>query len=130
VSSLVCGYLWSPMPLARTTTTSWTSQMPPVVAARESISRVPDDAVVAAYHSLTAHMARRVTIYSFPNPFTRNLYGPDVFAGGDRLPGADAVEYVILPVRLDDEAQKVWDVEKERFRVVDENAWWVVYQRN
>jgi len=37
---------------------------------------------------------------------------------------------VILPVRLDEEAQKVWDVEKERFRVVDENAWWVVYQRN
>jgi len=129
-TSLVCGYLWSPMPLARTTTTSWNSQMPPVVAARESISQVPEDAVVAAYHSLTAQMARRVTIYSFPNPFTRNLYGPDVFARGDRLPGADAVEYVILPVRLEKEAQKVWDVEKDRFRVVDENAWWVVYQRN
>jgi len=129
-TSLVCGYLWSPMPLARTTTTSWNSQMPPVVAARESISRVPEDAVVAAYHSLTAQMARRVTIYSFPNPFVRNLYGPDVFAGGDRLPGADDVEYVILPVNLDDEAQKIWDVEKDQFRVVDENAWWVVYQRN
>ncbi|MEY2885439.1 MAG: hypothetical protein RJB40_293 [Actinomycetota bacterium] len=129
-TSLVCGYLWSPMPLARTTTTSWNSQMPPVVAARESISRVPEDAVVAAYHSLTAQMARRVTIYSFPNPFVRNLYGPDVFAGGDRLPGSDEVEYVILPVNLDDEAQKIWDVEKDQFRVVDENAWWVVYQRN
>ena len=129
-TSLVCGYLWSPMPLARTTTTSWNSQMPPVVAARESISQVPEDAVVAAYHSLTAQMARRVTIYSFPNPFVRNLYGPDVFAGGDRLPGADEVEYVILPVNLDDEAQKIWDVEKDQFRVVDENAWWVVYQRN
>ena len=129
-TSLVCGYLWSPMPLARTTTTSWNSQMPPVVAARESISQVPEDAVVAAYHSLTAQMARRVTVYSFPNPFVRNLYGPDVFAGGDRLPGADEVEYVILPVNLDDEAQKIWDVEKDQFRVVDENAWWVVYQRN
>ena len=104
--------------------------MPPVVAARESISRVPDDAVVAAYHSLTAQMARRVTIYAFPNPFVRNLYGSDVFAGGDRLPGADAVEYVILPVNLDDEAQKIWAVEKGQFRVVDENSWWVVYQRN
>ena len=130
VSALVCGYLWSPMPLARTTTTHWTSQMPQVVAARESISRVPDDAVVAAFHPLTAHMARRVTIYSFPNPFIRNLYGPDVFAGGDRLPGADAVEYVILPVTLDEEAQKVWNAEKDRFRIVDQNDWWVVYQRN
>jgi uncharacterized membrane protein len=130
VSALVCGYLWSPMPLARTTTTHWNSHMPQVVAARESISRVPDDAVVAAFHPLTAHMARRVTIYSFPNPFTRNLYGPDVFAGGDRLPGADAVEYVILPVTLDEEAQKVWNAEKDRFRIVDQNDWWVVYQRN
>ena len=130
VSALVCGYLWSPMPLARTTTTHWTSQMPQVVAARESISRVPDDAVVSAFHPLTAHMARRVTIYSFPNPFIRNLYGPDVFAGGDRLPGADAVEYVILPVTLDEEAQKVWNAEKDRFRIVDQNDWWVVYQRN
>lgn len=130
VSALVCGYLWSPMPFARTSTSSWTSDMPPVVAARESIRLVPDDAVVAAYHSLTAHMARRVTIYSFPNPFTRNLYGPDVFAGGDRLPGADLVEFVILPVRLDGEAKKVWDVEKDQFHVFDVNAWWVVYQRN
>ena len=104
--------------------------MPPVVAARESISRVPEDAVVAAYHSLTAQMARRVTIYSFPNPFKRNLYGPDVFAGGDRLPGADDVEFVILPVNLDKAAQEIWDVEKERFHVVDNNGWWVVYQRN
>ena len=130
VSSLIGGYLWSPMPFARTTTTSWSSEMAPVVAARESISRVPEDAVVAAYHSLTAQMARRVTIYAFPNPFERSLYGPDVFARGDRLPSADAVEYVILPVRLDEAAQKVWDVEKDRFHVVDENLWWVVYQRN
>jgi uncharacterized membrane protein len=130
VSSLVCGYLWSPLPFARTTTTSWTSDMPPVVAARESMSHVPNGAVVAAYHSLTAHMARRVTIYSFPNPFTRNLYGPDVFAGGDRLPGADAVEYVILPVTMDAATQTVWNAEKARFHVVDDNGWWVVYQRN
>jgi hypothetical protein len=58
------------------------------------------------------------------------LYGPDVFAGGDRLPGADAVEYVILPVTLDEAALKVWNAEKDRFRIVDQNDWWVVYQRN
>jgi hypothetical protein len=53
-----------------------------------------------------------------------------VFAGGDRLPGADAVEYVILPVTLDEAALKVWNAEKDRFRIVDHNDWWVVYQRN
>jgi hypothetical protein len=37
---------------------------------------------------------------------------------------------VILPVTLDEEAQKVWNAEKDRFRIVDQNDWWVVYQRN
>jgi hypothetical protein len=90
---------------------------------------VPDDAVLSAFHSITAQMARRKVIYSFPNPFVRNLYGPDVFAGGDRLPGADQVEFVLLPRELDQKAQEVWDAEKDAFRIVHENAWWVVYQR-
>ena len=46
------------------------------------------------------------------------------------MPGADAVEYVILPVNMDEAAQKVWNAEKARFHVVDDNGWWVVYQRN
>jgi uncharacterized membrane protein len=129
VSSLVCGYLWSPLPLARSKTTSWNSQTAPVVAAREAIAYVPDDAVLSAFHSITAQMARRKVIYSFPNPFIRNLYGPDVFAGGDRLPGADQVEFVLLPRDLDQKAQGVWDAEKDAFRIVHENGWWVVYQR-
>ena len=129
VSSLVCGYLWSPLPLARSKTTSWNSQTAPVVAAREAIAYVPDDAVLSAFHSITAQMARRKVIYSFPNPFVRNLYGPDVFAGGDRLPGADQVEFVLLPRDLDQKAQEVWDAEKDAFRIVHENGWWVVYQR-
>lgn len=129
VAALVCGYLWSPMPFARSQTTSWNSQTAPVVAAREALAYVPDGAQVSAFHSLTAHIARRKVIFSFPNPFIRNLYGPDVFAGGDRLPEADRIEFVVLPKDLDQKAQAVWDAEKAAFRVVYENSWWVVYQR-
>jgi uncharacterized membrane protein len=129
-ASFLTAFLWSPLPLSLTTTQYWTSQSAPVVAAREALDFIPDDVSVAAYHSISAHLARRVEIYSFPNPFERSLYGPDVFAKGDRLPQAETVEFVILPTSLDGDAETVWKAEVGRFSVVFSNAWWVVYKRS
>jgi hypothetical protein len=129
-ASFLTAFSWSPLPLALTTTQHWTSQSAPVVAAREALEVVPDDVSVAAYHSVSAHLARRVEIYSFPNPFQRSLYGPDVFAKGDRLPQAQTVEYVILPTTLDADAEAVWQSEVNRFTLVFSNPWWVVYKRS
>lgn len=129
-ASFLTAFLWSPLPLSLSTTQHWTSQSAPVVAAREALEFVPGDVSVAAYHSVSAHLARRVEIYSFPNPFQRSLYGPDVFAKGDRLPQAETVEYVILPLTLEADANAIWQAEVSRFSVVFSNAWWVVYQRS
>ena len=129
-ASFLTAFLWSPLPLSLSTTQHWTSQSAPVVAAREALDFIPDDVSVAAYHSISAHLARRVEIYSFPNPFERSLYGADVFAKGDRLPQAETVEYVILPTSLDGDAEMVWKAEVSRFSVVFSNAWWVVYKRS
>ena len=129
-ASFLTAFLWSPLPLSLSTTQHWTAQSAPVVAAREALEFVPGDVSVAAYHSVSAHLARRVEIYSFPNPFQRSLYGPDVFAKGDRLPQAETVEYVILPLTLDADANAIWQAEVSRFSVVFSNAWWVVYQRS
>ena len=129
-ASFLTAFLWSPLPLSLSTTQHWTSQSAPVVAAREALEFVPGDVSVAAYHSVSAHLARRVEIYSFPNPFQRSLYGPDVFAKGDRLPQAETVEYVILPLTLDADANAIWQAEVSRFSVVFSNAWWVVYKRS
>jgi len=130
IASFLTAFLWFPLPLSLSTTQHWTSQSAPVIAAREALEFVPDDVSVAAYHSITAHLARRVEIYSFPNPFERSLYGPDVFAKGDRLPQAETVEFVILPASLDGPAEAVWNAEVVHFSVVFSNAWWVVYKRN
>ena len=130
MASFLTAFLWSPLPFSLSTTQHWTSQSAPVVAAREALEFVPGDVSVAAYHSVSAHLARRVEIYSFPNPFQRSLYGPDVFAKGDRLPQAETVEYVILPLTLDADANAIWQAEVSRFSVVFSNAWWVVYKRS
>ncbi|NBO67997.1 MAG: hypothetical protein EBV40_04125 [Actinobacteria bacterium] len=99
-------------------------------AASEAIGKIPKSAVVSAYHPLTAQMARRERIYAFPVPFKRALYGLDVFASGDVLPFADEIEFVILPVTMDDETAKVWSIVSPRFEVAYANSWWVVYQRS
>ena len=129
VCSLAFGYWLSPLPAARSSVGQWSASNPAVVAAHELFLTIPDNAVVSAYHPLTAQLARRERIYSFPNPFQRSLYGPDVFAKGDRLPFADEVEFVMLPAVLDEAATEVWSKESSEFMVVGSNAWWIVYKR-
>ncbi|MEO5974354.1 MAG: DUF2079 domain-containing protein [Ilumatobacteraceae bacterium] len=128
-TTLVTAYLWSPLPGGRSQITQWHTDHPSVAAAHELFALIPPTAVISAYHPLTAQLGRRVEIYAFPNPFVRSLYGPDVFAAGDRLAQADTVEYVMLPTTLIGEPASVWEAERGRFTVVKSNAWWILYQR-
>lgn len=129
VCALSFGYWLSPLPFARSTVGQWSAANPAVIAAHDLFLTIPEDSVVSAYHPLTAQLARRDRIYSFPNPFQRSLYGPDVFARGDRLSFADEIEYVMLPAVLDETSSAVWSKESALFDVVGSNAWWVVYKR-
>jgi len=97
--------------------------------AMEAVARVPDDAVVSAFHPLTAHLARRERIYSFPVPFERRLYGPDVFAAGGELPFAAEIEYVVLPTELDGDDRAVWERVRDRFELAFANSRWMVWER-
>lgn len=128
-SSLITAYLWAPLPGARTPLTQWYVDHPSVGAARELFELIPETAALSVYHPLTAQLGRREVIYAFPNPFARSLYGPDVFAAGDRLPQADEVEYVMLPTTLIGEPADVWESEQDRFVEVASNAWWILYRR-
>ena len=128
-ASLVCCFIWTPLPLMRTEMPRWSPSHPAVAAAHEAINKVPADAVVSAYHTLTAHMARRERIYVFPVPYRRVLYGPNVFAKGDRLEFANEVQYVILPRQLEGEAAIDWQNEQYFFDVVFGNDYWTVYER-
>ena len=129
VASIACAYIWTPLPFMRTEMPRWSPSHPAVDAAHEAINRVPEGAVVSAYHTLTAHMARRERIYVFPTPYRRVLFGADVFAKGDRLPFAEEVQYVILPRELEGETAIDWQTERLFFDVVYGNDWWTVYER-
>jgi uncharacterized membrane protein len=127
--SIVCAYFWVPLPLTNVDYQSWPPSSPQVVATAEMFALIPPDASLAAYHPLTAQLARRREIYSFPNPFQRSLYGPDVFAKGDRLGAADTVQFVMLPTTLNPDDQVLWDRESGAFEEVGRNSWWVVFER-
>lgn len=126
--SIATAYVLSPLPGARSTVGQWSASSPSVVAAHELFPLIPRDAVLVAHHTLTAQLARREKIYLFPNPFERTLYGTDVFAKGDRLPFADEVEFVMLPVVMTKSAQDVWSKDVGSFQLVASNAWWNVYR--
>ena len=128
-ASLVCAVVWTPLPFMRTQMPHWSPSHPAVAAAHEAIDKIPKDAPVSAYHTLTAHMARRERVYVFPVPYRRVLYGPNVFAKGDRLPFAQEVRFVILPRELDGEAAIDWQAEQYAFDVVFGNDYWTVYER-
>ena len=129
VSSLFSAFMWSPLPGARTELKYNGSSHPMVIAAQEALSKVPESAIVSAYHPLTAQLARRERIYAFPVPFKRALYGLDAFAEGDVLPFVDEIEFVVLPTNMDDQMQEIWSPVASNFEIAYANSWWVVFQR-
>ena len=129
VSSLFSAFMWSPLPGMRTELKYNGSSHPMVIAAQEALSKVPESAIVSAYHPLTAQLARRERIYAFPVPFKRALYGLDAFAEGDVLPFVDEIEFVVLPTNMDDQMQEIWSPVASNFEIAYANSWWVVFQR-
>jgi hypothetical protein len=90
---------------------------------------VPDDAAVAVFHSLAPHMAHRVHVYQFPNPFRVVLYGTDISLEGTRDPRADIVEWVVLPLSMDEDMRRDWAAIAGDFRTVARNDHWAVFRR-
>lgn len=129
VMSLWTAFLWGPMGWARQPPAYWPPSHPVAVDARDIIRDIPDDAVVSAYHSITAQLARREQIYMFPTPFRTALYGPNDDLEGLRLPVADDVEYVVLPVARDVELELDWREVSSEFELVRANASWELYRR-
>ena len=149
VAAVVCAWMWSVVPIARLACGSvgwsgvscqswgrpfpayWAPDYAPAAAGRELIRLVPPDAVVSAQHSLTPHLTHRRFVYMFPNPFRAVLYGVDDTLERDRvrLPMADQVQYVLLPVDRDARMTADWDAVSARFELVTANQYWELYRR-
>ena len=128
VSALMGAFLLAPLPFARNQIQKFPASSPAVAAAHDLFAQIPPDAVISVFHPLSAQLARRERVYVFPNPFQRALYGPDVFAAGDRLNFADEIEYVMLPISLSSESEQVWRAEIPDYVIVASNEWWILYR--
>ena len=128
VSALMGAFLLAPLPFARNQIQKFPPSSPAVAAAHDLFAQIPHDAVISVFHPLSAQLARRERVYVFPNPFQRALYGPDVFAAGDRLNFADEIEYVMLPIALSSESEQVWRAEIPDYVIVASNDWWILYR--
>lgn len=127
--SLVSGLMWTALPVSRNEIAHWSASHPVAVSAREIIDEVPADAAVSVFHSLAPHMAHRVHVYQFPNPFRVVLYGTDISLEGTRDPRADIVGWVVLPLSMDDDMKKDWASVAGDFRTVARNEHWAVFRR-
>ncbi|MEX2322805.1 MAG: DUF2079 domain-containing protein [Acidimicrobiia bacterium] len=130
VMALWTSLLWSSLPFARNPRAFTEPDHPRAAAAREVVSMVPPDAAVSAYTVLTPHLARRTTLYMFPNPFHTHYYGPEGQAGGLRLPAADSIDMVIVPKSISEEFVESWERERTSFTLMFSNEYWDLWSRN
>ena len=131
IASLWAGHLWGVLPFSRAHGGYWSPKFEVPVAFRQIAKGLPPDAIISTQHALAAHLNHRQYIYMFPNPFRVTLYGPDLKLeeAHARLPIADRVEYVILPVGKSPEMQGDWDAVKAAFTLERSNQWWEVWHK-
>jgi uncharacterized membrane protein len=130
-ATLMTAYLWAPMPWGRTPMYYGDTENVYAASARELLELIPDDAVVSANYRLTPHLAYRQEIYQFPVPFRVLLYGADTSMEGERLVDrSERVEFVMLPVQLDNALIADWLAIESAFTEVARNEIWVLYERD
>ena len=129
VCAVLGAYAWTPLPGARQELPHWPANHPVAVAARDIMERVPADARIAVYHALAPHLAHRKYVYQFPNPFRVVLYGTDISLEGTRDPAADSVEYVVLPLEMDEDMRKDFAGIAGDFDTVAKNQFWGIWKR-
>lgn len=130
-ATLTTAYLWAPMPWGRTPMFYGNPDNVYATSARELFELIPEDAVVSANYRLTPHLAYRHEIYQFPVPFRVLLYGADPSMEGQRLEDrSERVEFVMLPVQLDNALVADWVEIEEAFDEVARNDVWILYERD
>jgi len=118
-STLVTAYLWGPTLLGRKEAAIASPSGQSVPHLKRAFALIPDDASVSAHYSYVPHLTHRKEIYMFPNPFSTSYYGTSK-TGGQRLPEADGVEYIIVPISLEPEPRVVLDPIRQDYDVVYE----------
>ena len=120
VSSLVCAWLWGPLPHTRHPVAWDHTRTAYSRAVDEAVRLIPAHAAVSADSTIAMHLDQRVEVYEFPNPWYQRNWGADN-ATGQSLPGRAArVDYILVPRSLRWVSQPVFQdlVTSDEFRVI------------
>jgi uncharacterized membrane protein len=116
VCSCLAAFVRGPLP-GSVGFSSWKLHDPAQVALERAVAIIPADAAVAAQDNIASHLSHRRSVYDFPNPFQRMVYGtpstPD--------PSPDAADWIIVqPALLSAKYRPVYDrlINQKVFRVV------------
>ena len=91
----------------------------PVARTRAQNSLAPGLAKSSAQYSLVTHVDHRTRVYEWPTPFKAESWGL-LNQEGQRLPFANQVQYLFIPVQLDPDTAPVFRKIESQFVVVRE----------
>jgi uncharacterized membrane protein len=132
--ALVGCFLWGDLPFSQTAIAPPNPNVPAVTSINRLVHEVPANAVISSAENFIPNLDHRRQIYLFPTPFSQSYYG-NPKNDGHQLPFASQVQYLLLPAciscdgNLGENAQLVFDRFAKQFRVVDETASVVLYER-
>ncbi len=119
--------VWGLAPFSATTIYTAPAQTVQSYATIEAA--LPADAVVSAIWPMVAHIDHSTHVYLWPTPFDAQYYGQPS-QSGTRLPVADDVRYLILPIPLGpDNSPQVFAQIASQFRLVRAAAGLGLYER-
>lgn len=128
-AALIGGYMWGPA-FGRHRRAAPDPNAPNAVALREALEVIPDDAVVSAVYYAVPHLTHREQIYEFPVPWRAANWG-DFSQEGERLPFAEEVEYVLVPVEMGGDLEDiVRSLPAEGFTVIHRAGGFEVLERD
>lgn len=111
-------FLWGSLPaFSIKKIPHWKPSNPEVHNINAVLADLPPHAVVSAYYTYITHVDHRDRVYQWPTPFQAEYWGL-LNQEGQRLPFANQVQYVFLPVQLDPGDQKVLNEIRSQFVLV------------
>jgi uncharacterized membrane protein len=128
IAAFVSCVLWGLAPFSRQTYVHSSPTSPQVEAVNSLLRLVPPHAVVSAYYPFVAHLDHRTRIYEWPTPFAAQNWGL-YRQEGQRLPFADQVQYLVLPIGLSGSDLAVLTSIAKQYVVVEQWGGVVVYRR-
>ena len=127
-AALASCVFWGLAPFSRQTYPHASPNSPQVLAINSLLRLVPPHAVVSAYYPYVAHLDHRTRIYQWPTPFRATYWGLYT-QEGQRLPFADQVQYVVVPVDLSPNDLLVLMSISKQYLAIGQQGGVVVYRR-